>query len=420
MSKRILFIAYFYPPLGGPGVQRPIKTIKYLKKNGYTVDVLTVSDIQFHSYDYELLKESEADNIYRTKSLDPMSILKKVKSKKNDKEKIYFKTPERLKKVIRGLFPIDDKIGWIPFSYRKALSLIKEKKYDCMIATIGPLSSGILAYQIHKKTKLPYYIDYRDHMTTHVYPLHIFKLLHQHAEYYEKKMQQYAKGIFVVGDFMKDRMIKHFGDHLNDKIRVVFNGFDEDDFSEPCPKEATAHVYIRFVGNIYGHQNLKYFVKAISQMKAHNELPDNIIFEFIGNYYLETYNLLKTKELESHINVVSQQTHKIAVRLTRSADLLLIFLATKDQDDIIPGKLFECIRSKNPILAMVPVKGEVAEILRRLGHTNICEMEDVAKIKLLLKDFFTEHKKTQYEVDSSFSRENQTKIMIDTIEADLS
>ena len=418
MSKRILFIAYFYPPLGGPGVQRPIKTIKYLKQYGYEVDVLTVKDILFHSYDYELLHESKADNIYRTVSLDPMSILKSVKTKKKTKEKIYFKTPEKLKKIIRGIFPIDNKIGWIPFAYDKALSLIKTNKYDCIIATIGPLTSGIIAYRLHKKTKLPYYIDYRDHMTTHVYPQYIFNFLKKHAEQYERKMQSHAKGIFVVGNLMKDRMIRHFGDFLNDKIKVVYNGYDEDDFLEPIQKDSSI-LYIRFVGNIYGNQNLDYFLNAVRIMKMNNDLPDNVRFEFIGNYYLETYNLLTAADLKPYINVVSQQTHKEAVRLTRSANMLLLFLATKDQDDIIPGKLFEYIGSNNPILAMVSESGEVADILRGLGHRYICNMESVDQIIKYIQDFLLCSTSQKTNIDRQYSRENQTRIMIDRIETDL-
>ena len=418
MSKRILYIAYFYPPLGGPGVQRPIKTIKYLKKNGYYVDVLTVNDIQFHSYDYELLNESKADNIYRTGSLDPMSILKRIKIKKKNKDKIYFNTPEKIKRIIRGIFPVDSKIGWMPFAYRKGLILIKENNYDCIIATIGPLTAGILAYQLHKKTKLPYYIDYRDHLTTHVYPQYIFEFLRKHAEKYEKKMQQQAKGIFMAGNLMKNRMVKHFGDFLKVKTKIVYNGFDEDDFLEPIQRESSMS-YIRFVGNIYGNQNLEYFLKAIKFLKNNDHLPNNVIFEFIGNYYLETYNLLTSEDLKPYINLVPQKTYKEAVRLTRSADMLLLFLATKDQEDIIPGKLFEYIGSNNPIFAMVPENGEVADILRSLGHKYICNMESTDQIIQYFQDFFNKKTFMIPKIDHRYSRESQTKIIIEVIERDL-
>ncbi|RLC50641.1 MAG: hypothetical protein DRI23_06670, partial [Candidatus Cloacimonadota bacterium] len=72
----LLLFAYFYPPLGGPGVQRPVKLVKYLKKFGWNTDVITVKDIVFHSYDDELAKEDMSENLFQAPSIDPMSILK--------------------------------------------------------------------------------------------------------------------------------------------------------------------------------------------------------------------------------------------------------------------------------------------------------------------------------------------------------
>ena len=129
---------------------------------------------------------------------------------------------------------------------------------------------------------------------------------------------------------------------------------------------------------------------------------------------------MKTEVLKPHINVIPQQTHKEAVRLTRTANLLLLFLATKDQEDIIPGKLFEYIRSGKPILAMVPTEGEVAQILSELGHKYICKMEDVQQIRMLLNQFLTQNNNQEFETGMAYSRENQTKVMIDTIDKDLS
>ena len=425
--KRILFIAYFYPPLGGPGVQRPIKTIKYLKKYGWEVDVLTVADIQFHSYDYELLKESQADNIYKAKSFDVMSIYKKLKPNKND-NKLYFNTPERYKKMVRGLFPIDDKIGWFPFAYKKALGLLRAKKYDAIVATIGPNTSGYIAYKLHKKTNIPYFIDYRDHWTLHTYPHYSCRLLFKHAQRFEKKMLQAACGVFVVGKLKKEQMITHFGENLRDKIEVVYNGFDEDDFlsrrGADCHTQSRSGdfqspdtpVRIRYVGNFFGHRTIEPFIKALSEMKAENSLPESVKFEFIGNYFIETLKLLKTEELAGFIDIIPQVDHPKAVDYMRTADLLLLFVPTADGDDFVPGKVFEYIRTNVPILAMIPESGEPAQILRELGHKYICHMEDVSAIKAYLKDFFRGENRFEIKYDSAYSRENQTKLFAEHLD----
>jgi len=395
-NKRILFISYFYPPLGGPGVQRPIKTIKYLSAKGWKIDVLTVKDIQFHSYDYKLLEESKAENIYRTFSYDVMSLykllknlksrfnktdIKKTKTAKDNKDKIYFKTPEAIKMLVRGIFPIDDKIGWLPCAYSKAINLCRQKEYNAIIATMGPYTSGIIALKIHEKLKIPFFIDYRDHWTLNAYPQYSFRFLKKHAEHFERILLNKAYGISVVGSFMKDKLCDFFGKELNDKIEVIYNGYDEDDFSEydRLSKANTKFVF-RYIGNFYGYRNVSYFVKALKFMVKTNQLPDNVIFEFVGNYYVETLDDLNNQELKDFIKISPQVEHKTAVELIHSADVLLLFIPDINSDDVIPGKIFEYLRAKKPILAMIPENGEPAKILKEAGHTYFSTMENIDSI----------------------------------------
>lgn len=414
MKKRLLFIAYFYPPLGGPGVQRPLKTIKYLHQLGWQVDVLTVSDIQFHSYDHELLKESKADNIYRTKSLDVMSLYKKANITGSQNE-VYFKTPEKLKKIIRGSFPIDDKIGWYPFAYPKALELIRLKHYDAIVTTIGPYTSGLIAYNLHKKFKIPFFVDYRDHWTLHSYPQYTLNILKKHAEYYEKKILRAAHGIFVVSNLMKKKACLHFGQYLEEKTETVYNGFDEEDFNILPQKNNDGIRYIRYTGNFYGNRNVKHFIQALEELEKNKQIPDNIIFEFIGNYYSETLELLNNNNLKKYIKIIPQVIHTKAVEYMQTAALLLLFIPSKDGDDFMTGKIFEYIRARVPILAMIPENGEPAQILKKLSYQMICPMEDTTKIKQYLVEFFNSELNNDFSLDDSYSRENQTKIFSDFI-----
>jgi glycosyltransferase involved in cell wall biosynthesis len=337
-------------------------------------------------------------------------VYKKVKPQKSDGE-MYFCTPERIKQKIRGAFPIDDKIGWYPFAYNKALELLRSKQYDAIVATVGPFTSGIIAYQLHKKTKIPYFVDYRDHWTLNAYPRYSLRLLHKHAQICESMMLESARGVFVTSKLKKENMLAKFGEHLREKTECVYNGFDEDDFSDCLPKKDTTQRHIRYVGTFCGYRSVEYFVQAIKEIK--DEIPSTVTIEFIGNYHIETLSLLKSSEV---INVHSQVTHSKAVNLMRTADLLLLFVSSVDGEDFMPGKVFEYIRANVPVLAMVPMNGEPAKILQELGHTAMCKMEDVDAIKAHLRDFFTQDRKPMVKSETSYSRENQTKIFAEFIE----
>jgi hypothetical protein len=53
----------------------------------------------------------------------------------------------------------------------------------------------------------------------------------------------------------------------------------------------------------------------------------------------------------------------------------------------IPAKLYEYIRARRPILALVHAEGETAKLLRHLGIETIVPNDDVARIAAGLADF---------------------------------
>jgi len=110
-KMRVLLFSYFYPPLGGPGIQRPCKMVYYFRQGGWDVDVISVKDIVFHSYDEDMQDECKENFLYRVKSWDLMSLLHQVKGSKktSSDKKLYFQTPEKFKRIVREIFPIDEK-----------------------------------------------------------------------------------------------------------------------------------------------------------------------------------------------------------------------------------------------------------------------------------------------------------------------
>ncbi len=414
--KRLLLIAYFYPPLGGPGVQRPAKLVKYLEQFDVATDVITVKDIVFHSTDMKLLKEDIAHKIIRTSSFDPMSILKKITKSKTNKT-VYFKTPEKYKKIIRNIFPIDDKIGWLPFVMIAGKRLLKKNNYDSIMATMGPYTSGIAAYKLAKKNKLPLIIDYRDHWTLNPYITFFSKFHKMYSRKWENKILHFASVITVVSKTMKEDIIHEFGEELRSRIKVIYNGWDTEDFSNLVIRKDEKLV-IKYIGNFYGYRTLKYFIEALELLHSNNQLSDDLLIEFTGNYYAETVDHIANSKVAHLINVNSQIEHKEAIKSLMNCDALLLFIASHKGKGVLTGKLFEYLRSGKDILAMVPPDGEAAEILRQNKHELICEMEDVkmiAKNFLMLVDV-VKKKSNNRKIQLEFSRENQTHEFINFVE----
>lgn len=414
--KRLLLIAYFYPPLGGPGVQRPAKLVKYLHKFNVSTDVITVKDIVFHSKDNKLLKEDRAEEVIRTASLDPMYILKKFSKPKTNK-RVYFNTPEEYKKVIRNIFPIDEKIGWLPFILKAGRKLIRKYKYDAIMATMGPYTSGVAAYKLSKMNKLPLIIDYRDHWTLNPYITFSSKFHQNNSKRWERKILIHATSITVVSKTMKDDLVKHFGDQLKSKIQVIYNGWDEDDFSNFVINNFEKKL-IKYIGNFYGHRTLKYFIQALELLQSQNQISNDFIVEFTGNYYAETIEFINNSQVSHLIKVHPQIEHQEAIASLMNCNALLLFIASYKGKGVLTGKLFEYLRSGKEILAMIPPNGEAADILKQNDHKLICAMEDVEKISENFLKLLQISKSKNYsrEISSEFSREDQTHKFIEFVE----
>ena len=419
-NKKILFLAYFYPPLGGPAVQRPCKFIHYLRKKGILSDVITVEDIIYHSYDEKLQNECEENNCYPVVSLDPMRLLKKtVKDSDKKSEKIYFKTPEKFKRIIRGLFPIDDKIGWLPFAFLKSAKLLIKNNYLAIMATMGPYTSGVTAYLLSKIFGKPLILDYRDHWSLNRYPRYSLKVLKIISHFIEKRMVHHAKLITIVGAVMKNELANEFNIDEN-KILTMYNGWDEKDFSnlKILPKTSDNYL-ISYIGNFYGNRTIIYFIKALKQLVRENKIPNKVKFRFIGNYFSGTLKLLNSEILKPFIEVKNQVDHKKALEYLVNSDALLLFIASKNGKGFLTGKLFEYIRSQKPILAMIPEDGEAEEILRNSKNNYITQMENTDGIKEqiigLINDLKNE-KTPKIGFDDEFSREKQTEKFINEFE----
>ncbi len=410
--------AYFYPPLGGPGVQRPVKLIKYLRRNNWKTDVITVKDIMFHSSDDQLAAEDMAEKVIRTGSLDPMSFLGKIK-KGSDRSKVYFGTPEKYKKVIRNLFPIDDKIGWLPYAKKAGRQLLKIKRYDAIMATMGPYTSGLAAYKLSRQYEIPLIIDYRDHWTMNPYIKFITPFHKIFSEHWEKRILEHASVITTVSKTMKNDLISKFGNRLSSKIKIMYNGWDEEDFNNVPVNKKTKKVIIRYIGNFYGHQTPKYFIEALENLKENNKLSADIQIEFIGNYHSEIKDIFDNSSIASYINITPQVDHKRAVDSLMTCDGLLLFVAAHKGKGVLTGKLFEYLRSSKEILAMIPPDGEAAEILKENNYHFITPMENKKEIQKQFNNYYKTIKKQKnqdHKISSEFNRKNQTNNFISFIE----
>lgn len=384
---RILYLSYFYPPMGGPAALRNVKTVKYLSGRGISCDVITVGDIEYLYSDPSLLQESGAARIIRTDSLDPMALLKKSRGAK-DKElsRLYLQTPEKLKLKVRRLYPIDNKVGWLPSLIKAGRKAIAEKHYDLIYISLGPFSSGIGAYALSRESGIPLAIDLRDYWTLlSDYDLQGGALNKHLSRGLEQRIYQHASLIVTATQGIGKDAANAFGPALEGKMLTVCNGWDESDFADlPTSTEAEGFSFAYF-GNLYARRSLRHFYQALKKLREENSLPPHTRVRLYGNFFREALEEVAQSGISDIIEIIPQLSHREALAAMLSSNALLLVINSSSPRGTLTSKIFEYLRAQKPIVAMVPSHGEAAALLRNCGQYLICAMESADSIYHCLK-----------------------------------
>ena len=381
-SRNILFISYFFPPLGGPGVQRSVKFCKYLPENGWNPIVLTVKDIAYVAYDKSLERETSELDVHRTGSCDIMRLLYIIEkqSTSHNNQSIYTKSSSRRKQFFRDIFPVDSKIGWIPFAVRKGKKICRSQAIDAIYCSVGPFSSAIVGYVLSKKFDIPLIVDYRDLFIGRP-DASYFSFWHERYAYkWEKKVLDQALSVIINTHRAKNRIKNIYPGIEKRKFSVIYNGYDKEDF-DYIYRTQQADIVFTYTGGFYGERTPKYFLQALAELKDSHQLPENVKFQFIGNLQESIQELFYHSEIMKHIILTPQVSHRESVSCLFKSDFLLLFIAKRDSEMVIPAKLFEYLATRKPILAMIPKNGEAAQLIKKFSAGLICEPNDVQKIK---------------------------------------
>jgi glycosyltransferase involved in cell wall biosynthesis len=411
-TRRLLLFAYFYPPLGGPAVQRPCKTVKYLAELGWKTDLITTKDIIYHSTDDSLLAECSHTKVFRTPSFDPMYLLAFLKKLLGlNTGKLYFRTSSSSKSRIKKLFPIDDKIGWLPFALQAGRQALLTNRYDAVLVTCGPFSSALAARKTARLGKIPFVIDYRDHWTLNNTTAQPHGIFFQFLQHLESRILRSADLVLTATDFMKQDLVNRFGQNLSERTMTCFNGWDEADFTGKSRlRQPDGKITISYIGTLYGDRPLAYFLSALHQIMMDN--PDKSVeLQMVGNFYPETHHEIEQSGIADKVVFIPQQKHSEAIQMMLDSDILLLVIGDDKNRWILTGKLFEYLRSQRPILALTSPDSEAAQILRSSGHNSICDISDTQSIRTQLQHLLDllDAGVPDYKIPNAYERSRQVE-----------
>ncbi len=375
--KRVLLIAYYFPPCGGAGVQRWLKLLGYLVQNNWMPTVITTSAGDYPVFDPSLCKKIPANiKVIRTKT----PVWSKIFSFLTGSDKgiphgnlqcdINESFMTKLCYWVRiNMITPDSRVIWNKHAFMAAEKEIRKGKYDIIITTGPPHSTHLVGMKLRKKYPLKWVVDMRDPWTGIFYlqSLKQNKMLLKVNRRWEKQVIANADMNTIVSKTVSEKL-------PDGKKYVLYNGYDSVDFLN-TEQVNSALFRIKYVGKLTFGQDIDTPLKWLDKMVLDQKItaPE---FSFIG-----TFDEEKTvySEKNPHLLVRSRvyTSHTKAINEMVNADLLILLInKCPDNKGILTTKIFEYIGSMTYIIGIGPVDGEAAEMLRTYNAGVMVDYND--------------------------------------------
>lgn len=388
--KNVLFIAYYFPPMAGAGVQRSVKFVKYMRDFGYDPIILTV-DSKFTNWviDCTLLSEiPKTVKIFRTPTFDWRWVFKILWGFRLNK----------LVEIIQTRFLIPDpEITWLPFARMQLKRIFENHRIDLVYITAGPFASLLLGPYIKKRYHTDYVVDFRDEWTSNPYRndvRHPKRIIDKNRKLEHDVVSNCSGIVYTLPKYMKESFESSYPFLAQMPWKIIPNGFDESDFTtaETARGDSEDKFTLTYIGTFYGRRQPGLLWQALDNLiKTELIDPAKIKIKIIGkntaNFVLGEY--VNDQTLNTIVNLQPNLSYHKALAELMTASALLLYVApgTNSQAEIT-GKIFEYLRSYKPVLALVPTGGAAADILRKAGTGLIYDSSDVEEVKKGLLELY--------------------------------
>lgn len=421
--KRILIISYYFPPAGGPGVQRWLKFVKYLPDFGIQPIVYIPENPTYPIVDENLVSEiPENLTIINHKIFEPYQVASIFSSKKtkkissgiipNAKKQTVL---ERFLLWIRGnLFIPDARVFWVKPSVKYLEKYIIDNQIDTIITTGPPHSLHLIGLELKQKLGVKWFADFRDPWTTIGYHKAL-KLSNYAAKKHkdlERKILNSADAIIVTSKTTKTE----FEAITNKPIAVITNGFDTEPSVENTEKQTLDTKFsLAHIGSFLSDRNPKILWESLSELKIEIlNFEKDLQIKLIGAVSEEILKTLSDFGLNENLDYLGYLSHKEAIaHQKKSQVLLLIEIDSLDTASIIPGKLFEYMVSNRPIIAIGPKNSDFAEIITATNTGVFFEYSEKEKLKALILNHYNDYLNQKLSVNGvgveQYSRRNLTE-----------
>jgi glycosyltransferase involved in cell wall biosynthesis len=374
MVKRVLMIAFHFPPLrGSSGIQRTLKFAQYLLGFGWNPVVLSAHPRAFVNAGDDQMRDIPAEvPVYRAFALDTSRHLS-------------------LRGRYPGLLALPDRwvswcVGAVPTGWR----LTRRYRPDVIWSTYPIASAHLIGLFLHRLTGIPWVADLRDPMTDEGYPSN--PLTRRAYSWIERQtLARCSVAVCTTPGAIKTYRTR-FPDIPEERFALIEKGYDEENFAQAAvaaPAPAGGPFVLVHSGVIYpSERDPEPMFAALASLQAEGKLSAanfQLVLRATGHdsYLAE---LIRKHGIEALVTLAPHLPYRDALAEMLSAGGLLILQASNCNHQI-PAKLYEYLRAKRPVLALTDPAGDTATALRNAGIDTIAPLDDQAAIAAAIARF---------------------------------
>jgi hypothetical protein len=405
VSRKVLIINLEFPPVGGPGVQRVLKFVRYLPKEGWAPTVICGDKSTWHDWrDDSLLREVPDDvDVFRLSysTIDDYSALASIIGSALLFPLYPFLAEDKVKGGLRRKFfslfrymHPEPLLSWVYLATKKAVRSHRKNNFDVALTSGPPHVTHLVGLMLKRHYHLKWVADFRDPWVDRRAQADRMGISRRLDRLWQRLVVENADRIISVSPSWTKLLSRKLSGPEEARVQVVYNGYDPDDIPyelKPInPEPCSDFLCIHYNGTIQGATLPSLFFKALAELRKEELcLHKNLRCTFTG-LPSTVADLANDLGLNGIIIDVGKLSHRESLQMAVNSDVLLLIVNNADEttNGVITAKVYEYVAMGKNILAIIPQSGDLHAFLKDYRQCHIVGWDNlggmIEMVKLLM------------------------------------